>query len=78
MTETCNKCRGVVRRFQNFFPDDPELYRKKLADFLVRKQRKDHCADNVQCLPEMEVRKDPNMSIADSYWEMQNKNCLGS
>lgn len=78
MTETCNKCDGVVRRFRNFFPNNPELFEAKLRDFLVRKQRKDHCADGVTCLPEMEIRKDPNMSIADSYWEMQNKNYLGS
>lgn len=78
MTETCNKCRGVVVRFRNFFPDDPKLFEAKLADFLVRKQRKDHCADNVTCLPEVEIRKEPNMSIADEYYSLQDKNLLGS
>lgn len=78
MTETCNKCRGECRMFRAAYKASPELGEVKIRDFLVRKQRKDHCADNVTCLPELEVRKDPNMSIADSYWEMQNKNYLGS
>jgi hypothetical protein len=56
----------------------PELGEQKIKDFLVRKQRKDHCANTVTCQPEVEIRKDPNMSIADSYWEMQDKNLLGS
>lgn len=64
--------------FRAAYKASPELGEVKIRDFLVRKQRKDHCADNVTCLPELEVRKDPNMSIADSYWEMQNKNYLGS
>lgn len=74
----CNRCSKECSMFRVAYKASPELGEQKIRDFLVRKQRKDHCADEVTCLPEVEIRKEPNMSIADSYWEMQNKNYLGS
>jgi hypothetical protein len=78
MTITCNKCEGVARLFRASYKASPELGEQKIRDFLVRKQRKDNCAEGVQCLPELQVRKDPSWSIADEYWALQDKNLLGS
>jgi hypothetical protein len=75
---TCNKCEGVVRLFRASYKASPELGEQKIRDFLVRKQRKDGCAEGVQCLPELSVRKEPNMSESDYYYSLQDKNLLGS
>lgn len=78
MTQTCNRCSKECSMFRAAYKASPELGEQKIHDFLVRKQRKDHCADNVTCLPEAEIRKDSNMSIADKFWELQDRNLLGS
>lgn len=57
--------------FRACYKASPELGEQKIHDFLVRKQRKDHCADRVTCQPETEIRQDPNMSIADQLWEWE-------